>query len=87
MHTFRNSSIFFCSCEVYIRWGIMALREGERRTLVVFGCRGVSDVGGLLSTLVRNLDMVVGIRQSSKLAVAGAQKAFALLTAEEHREK
>ena len=56
MHTFRSSSIFFCSSEVYVRWGVMVLREGERRILVVFGV--VSGVETLLSALLRNLDMV-----------------------------
>jgi len=46
----------------------MVLREGERRILVVVGFVVVSEVEALLSTLRKNLDMVVSvgcIRQSS----------------------
>jgi hypothetical protein len=60
IHTSRSSSIFVCSSGVYVRLGIMVLREGERRILVV-GLGVVSEGEALLSTLLKNLDMVVSV--------------------------
>lgn len=71
MHTFRSSSIFVCSSEVYVRWGIVVLREGERIILVVVDLGVVSAVDSTV------FDMVISVgftRQSSKLSVGRSPK-------------